>query len=145
MSFGLPKRIFFDNPDEVLTGQVQGKPASDIEERSTRAIDKLPEWSYTFQVAINPITGYLSEEKTHLINEVEIDIFARRGDQYVAILVDGEIGHFYAAWQRDADAEKTDRINAFMHQIGQGDAVRVEFWRLADQQMANKYYRELLI
>ena len=145
MGFGVLPRIFFFNPDEELTKQVQGKRASDIEERSARALDKLPEWSYVFQVAINPITGYLSPEKTHLVNEVEIDFWAVRGNEYKAILPDGEIGHFMALWQRSVDEEKTERINEFMKKIGQGEAIRVPFWKLTDQETADKFYRELLL
>ena len=139
------KRIFFLTPEENLTGQIQGQNASDIEERTARAIDKLPEWDYTFQVALNPITGYLSPEKTHLVGEVEIDFLLKRGNELKAILVDGEIGHFYAAWQKVADEAKTEKVNDFMKKINQGEAKRVEFWWLADQEAADRYYRQLLV
>jgi len=145
MGFGVLPRVFFSNPKEELTGTVQDKRASDIEERSARAISKLPEWSYVFQVAINPITGYLSTEKTHLVNEVEIDFWAMRGNEYKAILPDGEIGHFMALWQRAHDEEKTERINAYMKRIGQGEAIRVPFWKLDTQDHADQFYKELLL
>lgn len=143
--FGISPRIFFGNPGETLTGAVQGIKASDIEERSARAMNKLPEWSYRFQVAINPITGTLSIEKTHLVNEVEIDFFAWRGNDYRAILVDGEISHFLSRSQKALDEEKTERINEYMKKIGQGDAIRVPFWKLDNQEHADRFYRQLLI
>jgi len=141
----LPGRVFYFNADEELTGQVQEQDASDIEERSARAIDKLPEWEYAFRLRINPITGNLSAEHTNLTGEVEIDFFGQRGNEYKAILVDGEISHFYALWQRAADEEKTEKINAFMKRIGQGEAIRIPFWQLADQDTADRTIRNLLM
>lgn len=138
------KRIFFGNPDETLTGIIQDLPASDIEERSARAIDRLPEWSYYFRLRIDPITGQLSQNFTNLAGEVEIDFLAVRGGEMRAILVDGEISHFMALWQRVQDEEKTEKVNDYMRMIGQGEAVRVPFWYLSNQEDANRYYRNLL-
>lgn len=143
--FGVVPRIFFNNPKETLTGIVQDLPASDIEERSARAIDKLPEWSYHFRLRIDPITGQLSSNFTNLSGEVEIDFVAVRGSEVRSVLVDGEISHFMSLWQRVQDEEKTEKVNAYMRQIGQGDAVRVPFWKLDTQQNSDRYYRQLLI
>jgi hypothetical protein len=145
MSFAVQPRIFFLNPGETLTGILQNQNASDIEERSGRSLEKLPEWNYTFQMQINPISGYLSTEKTNLSNEVSIDFFVSRGNEYRAILVDGEIAHFMALWQRARDEEKTERINNFMRKIGQGEAVRVPFWELNTQERSDRFYRSLLL
>src|SRR3990167_9847541 len=140
----VPKRVFFGNPDETLTGVIQSLPASDIEERSARAIDKLPEWKYYFRLRIDPITGQLSQNFTNLAGEVEIDFFAIRGSEMRAILVDGEISHFMALWQRAQDEEKTEKINDYMRKIGQGESTRVPFWQLATQEDADRFYRNLL-
>lgn len=143
--FGISPRVFFGNPDETLTGVVQSIKASDIEERSARALDKLAEWKYYFRWRIDPITGRLSPQFSNLAGEVEIDFVTVRGTEVKAILVDGEISHFMALWQRVQDEEKTEKINEYMRKIGQGDAVRVPFWKLSTQEQADRYYRELLI
>lgn len=138
------RRIVFPNPTEELTGLVQNKKASDLEERFARAMNKLPDWGYTFRVRINPITHRLSQRFTNLAGELEIDFLARRGTTLLPILVDGEVGHYLAAWMKDLDAEKKDNIDRYMRSYGAMPSIRVEFWRLANQEMTDQYVRQLL-
>ena len=92
----IQKRSMYRNKDEALTGAVQGKKASDIEERSARAIDEIPDWSYTFLVRISPLTGRLTQTFRNLAGEYEIDFMASRGNELLPILIDGEVSHFLA-------------------------------------------------
>lgn len=140
----IPPRLIFPNQGEALTHLVQNKKASDLEERSARAIDKLPDWGYSFRIRISPFTHKLSHAFTNLKGELEIDFLARRGRTMIPILVDGEIGHYLADWQKVVDEQKTSEINLYMQAYGAMPAVRVEYWRLANQDMADAYYRELL-
>lgn len=141
----LAPRILFQYDNEVLTGQVQNKKASDLEERSARAINKLPEWSYQFRLRIDPITGTLSADFKNILGEVEIDFWCIRGNEIKAVFVDGEISHFMSRSQRYADEQKTEVANKLLHKLGQGDAIRVPYWKLTNQAQANQTYRELLV
>lgn len=139
-----PPRLIFPSEAEALTGIVQNKKASDLEERTARSLDKLPDWSYNFRVRINPITHRLSQAFTNLKGELEIDFLVQRGRKIIPILVDGEISHYMASWQRVVDEQKTAEINLHMRKYGAQEAVRVPYWIVANQDMADAYYRELL-
>ena len=138
------KRNLYRNEGEILTGQVQDKPASDIEERSARAIDKT-DWDYTFRVRIDPRSGGLTERFRNIAGEYEIDFLCHRGSQLLPILVDGEVSHFLASWQKVQDEQREAVINAALESFGAMPVVRVEFWHLSDQASANRLYRELLL
>lgn len=137
------KRDLYQNPQEILTKEVQGKSASDIEERSARAIDKT-DWNYTFLVRISPLTGQLTERFQNLPGEYEIDFLCTRGNTIWPILIDGEVSHFLASWQKRQDEEREAVINGALKKYGALPVKRVEFWWLADQAKANRYFRELL-
>lgn len=144
-AYGFQRYSMFPNPD--LTKVVQGKPASDLEEYSARAIDKLKPsgWSYIFRIRINPITHRLSEKFTNLDSELEIDILAKRGNDWRPIQIDGQIGHYYTAWQEDVDNKKTAEINLYMRAYNAQPVVRVKYDKVANQRLADQYYRHLLI
>lgn len=139
------KRDIFKNDDEVLTGEVQLKPASDIEERSARAIDKIPDWNYTFLVRISPLTGQLTQAFRNLPGEFEIDFLAARGDELQPIMIDGEVSHFLAQWQKVRDEIREATINKVLKKYGARPVVRVPFYELDTQQRADRYFRNLLI
>lgn len=138
------KRDMFQNKDEQLTGQVQGKKASDIEERSARAMDKIQDWNYTFLVRISPLTGRLTQTFRNLAGEYELDFIAQRGNETLPILIDGEVSHFLAQWQKVQDEEREAVINSVLEKYGARPAVRVPFWELDTQNRADIYFRELL-
>lgn len=139
------KRDIFKNDEEILTGVIQDKPASDIEERSARAMNKIPEWSYTFLVRISPLTGNLTQAFRNLAGEFEIDFIAQRGDEMQPILVDGEVSHFLAQWQKIQDEIREITINSVLKKYGARPVKRVPFWELDTQARADRFYRELLI
>lgn len=144
----IPKRILFEN-DEPLAGTVQGKKASDIEERWARACSKLPDWSYSFRIRINPLSGQLTEVMMNLPGELEIDFLMQRGSTILPILIQGEIGHFYTAWQATTDEMKQAGINNALRAYSAQPALPVprtkdELWRLSKQEYADALAREIL-
>ena len=141
----LSKRDLYDNKGETLTGMVQGKRASDIEERSARAIDKIEGWSYQFRVRISPLTHSLTSQVRNLPGEYEIDFLCFRGSEMLPILIDGEVSHFLAEWQKLQDEVREAVINDTLSKYGALPVVRVEFWHLDTQSHANTYFRELLL
>ena len=141
----IEKRNQFENNDEVLTGVVQNKTASDIEERSARAIDKIPDWSYTFLVRISPLTGQLTETFRNLPGEYEIDFLCERGDELFPILIDGEVSHFLALWQKVQDEIREATINSVLKKYGARPVARVPYYELDTQSRADRYFRTLLI
>ena len=139
------RNLFPTDDKENLTGEVDGKSASDIEERSARAIDKLPEWRYTFRIRISPLTGTLTETFQNITGEYEIDFLCMRGNEMKPVLVDGEVSHFLASWQKTQDEQKEAVINKALQKYGAHPVQRIEFWKLADQKRADVTLREMLI
>ena len=148
--FGVPKRIIFDNLDENLTHVVQGKKASDLEERFAKAVDRLSDWTYEFRVRINPLSHKLTSAVTNLPEELEIDFLCIRGATMIPILIQGEIGHFHTAWQRAIDEQKEASINSVMRNYHALPVMKVperniDLWRLATQDGANRLAMEILL
>ena len=141
----IEKRNLFENTDEVLTGVIQEKKASDIEERSARAMDKIPEWNYTFLVRISPLTGQLTQTFRNLPGEYEIDFLAVRGNEMASILIDGEVSHFLAQWQKIQDEEREAVINSVLKKYGARPVARVPYYELDTQSRADRLFRELLL
>jgi len=139
------RNLFPTDDAENLTGAIDDKPASDIEERASRAIDKIPGWSYTFRIRISPLTGRLTERFQNIAGEYEIDFLCTRGNEMKPILVDGEVSHFLASWQKVQDEQKETMINAALKKYGAHSVQRIEFWRLADQKRADITLREILL
>lgn len=139
------KRNIFRNKEEELTGVVQDKKASDIEERSARAMDKIPDWKYVFLVRISPLTGQLTHAFRNLPGEFEIDFLANRGDEMLPVLIDGEVSHFLATWQKVQDEMREIVINQTLKKYGARPVVRVPYYQLDTQERADRYFRELLI
>lgn len=141
----LEKRNLYQNDNEVLTGVVQNKKASDLEERTARALDKIPDWDYTFLVRISPLTGRLTQAFRNLPGEFEIDFLAQRGHGLFPILIDGEVSHFLASWQKLQDEIRETTINEALKIYGARPVQRVPFYELPDQEHADRYFRELLL
>jgi len=142
-------RIVFDNEKEYLTGVVQNKKASDIEERWARAVAKIPDWGYSFRERISPLTHKVTSVMRNLPGELEIDFLMYRGTTILPILLDGEIGHFYTAWQKAVDEGKLSAINQALKSYGAQPALRLptnknDLWRLATQDSADALAKEVL-
>ena len=139
------RNLYPKREDENLTGVVQDKDASDIEERGARAVDKIPDWSYTFRIRISPLTGQLTEYFQNIAGEYEIDLLCQRGKQMKPILIDGEVSHFLASWQKVQDEQREAVINKALKKYGADPVVRIEYWKMADQRIADITMREVLL
>lgn len=132
---------------EVLSGEVQGMKASDLEERVARAMDKL-EISYGFRVRLTSDAlgdRRLTRQFDSIRGEIEMD-FLPSEEPHPPIFVDGQISHYLTAWQADADKVKTNAVDEFFRRVGgRKPAVRIPFWKLIDQDMADRTVREIFV
>jgi hypothetical protein len=98
---------FGELPGENLSGIVQGKDASDLEERFCRAMDADDNWSgYEFRRII------IAPART--VGSIEIDVWAhRRSGEEQAIDIDGEWVHAQPKAVKK-DKEDRDRIDEYL-------------------------------
>jgi hypothetical protein len=131
---------------EVLSGQINGMKASDLEERVYRSLTKLEIPSEFRARVTSDALGQrrLTSEFANIRGEVEIDFLAERTGQTFPIFVDGEIGHFFTPYQAEQDKLKADIVNEFGSQFGWHEAIRIPFWKLIDQEMTDRTVRDLL-
>lgn len=132
---------------EQLTGTVAGMKASDLEERVARAMDTL-DVRYDFRVRIS--SQALGEQRLtrrfeSVRGEIEMDFLAERDGRVTPVFVDGSISHFFTPYQAEQDKLKTDIANRFGEAFGWREAVRIPFWKLVDQDMANRTVRDIFI
>ena len=126
---------------------VQGMKASDLEERAARAIDKL-EIGYEFRVRLtSEFLGArrLTREFNNMRGEIEMDFLLEKDTRVYPIFIDGQISHYWTEAQADADKVKTNAVNEFGRQFGWHEAVRIPFWKLDNQDMADRTIRELFL
>ena len=122
--------------DEGLTGQIQGYPASDIEERFARALDRDERVSsYTFREAV--IAG------RNLPGQLEVDFMIQTGAIVKPVQVDGEFAHKGLS-KKEEDAMKDELINKFLSKYGAARVQRIDGEKLSDQRKANDLVRDLL-
>jgi hypothetical protein len=88
---------------EGLTQTVQGKRASDIEERFARALDG-NERVEGYDFIVHQITG------ANLPGEAQLDFLVTSGGQQYAVQIDGEFAH-KSAEQRAGDAVQDARLS----------------------------------
>lgn len=122
--------------DEGLVGYISGSPASDLEERFARAMDKDPRIDgYSFREAvISP---------RNMPGQLEVDFVVQMGPIVYAIQIDGEFAHKGAAKRLD-DARKDALVNEYMKQYGAKPVIRIDGEKLSSQEEANKIVRTLL-
>lgn len=135
----LTRKIYYVNQEESLSGLVQRKPASDIEERTAISLSKM-QIPFTFQARINPLAG-LTEMKENLPGEVEIDFLTEYLGRLYPLNIQGEISHFFAAWQRDRDVKKKIRIDSALSAYKAHELILVPFTKLRTQDDADRFYR----
>ena len=134
-------RVYYVNDDEVLSGYINGDSASDIEERAYRALAKR-QIPTAFRFRINPLMGF-TQTRMNILGELEVDFLAQYRGEYVPLLIDGEISHFMAMWQIDADVEKVIEINKALSVLKARPALRIPFWKLKDQSMSDRTISEI--
>lgn len=119
--------------DEGLTGVVQGKPASDLEERLARALYKrrIP---FQFQVEVFTRTSMPGEER-------QVD-FVLRGDQPVE--PKGQYAHYRDIGQKGKDYLRELQLNEAFTFMGLKPLINIPYWKLANQEMTDAYVRRYL-
>jgi len=122
------------DPDEGLTGMVQDKPASDIEERFARSLDKFG-IQYDFQVS------YLAPR--NMTGEYRLDFLVYVDGEQLPVAVDGEYSHKTES-QKRKDVWKDDQFNK--EKAGQFLPVkRVTYLDLDTQELADEYVKEQIL
>lgn len=92
---------------EMLGGVVQGKAASDIEERFARALERNPRVD-DYQFIVHTITG------ANLPGEAQLDFLVTSGGQDYAVQIDGAFAHKTAA-QKEQDRVQDVRLSEVLN------------------------------
>ncbi len=132
---------------EVLSGTVQGMDASDIEERFARGLDRL-EIPFEFRARITSDAlgeRQLTREFANVRGEIEIDMLCYSDGRATPVMVDGQISHYMTPAQAEEDRIKTNVVNEFGTRLGWREAVRVPFWKLVNQDMADRTVRDIFV
>ena len=135
----ITQMLYYDNPGETLAGYIQGKKASDIEERTARA-QKLLGVTFSFRQGWSPLLGFVP----YLVNDpgdLEVDFLSRWYGRYYPLMVQGEISHNFAAWQKIRDQEKIAKINEIFLPLNAHPAVLIPYTMLSTQEKANNLIR----
>ena len=125
-------RLAGTSEDELLTGFVQGKEASDLEERFARALDAEGK-SYEFEVEVAPPTAIPGQENQ--IDFVVEDIYP--------IEVDGSFVHKSAS-QKAHDQIRDAILNEYLGKYGWQPIDRIPGNMLETQEQADQIVRERL-
>ena len=120
--------------DEQFSGVIQDLPASDLEERSARAIRKLG-LGFTFRQAFFAGRG--------MSGEVELDFMIYDGPVIIPVQVDGDYAHG-SEKQKAHDAQQDAILNAELAKQGARTVVRIPSWKVIDQETADRTFRELI-
>jgi hypothetical protein len=118
---------------ETFAGEIQGKDASDLEERWARTADKRGD-GYDFRTA--NVVG------RNLPGEVELDFLMYvNPEQPQPIQIDGEIGHNTKA-EQDEDAVKDAILNEELKGYA-APVIRVKWDKLQSQEDTDRTYAEI--
>lgn len=116
-----------------LTGRVQGKQASDLEERFARALEK-SRLAFTFQYQAGIYGGIPGQEK-------RVDFMVYSGLR-CPVEIDGVIAHSTAA-QQARDTIREILLNDTFRRRGILPIRRVKWWQLETQRMADQLVQEM--
>lgn len=134
------------NIGEVLTGYIDGSNASDLEERSSRALQK---WNTGFQFRTQwipsdpPVMLSVNDSGRDQQGNVEADFLIEVMGLPVAINDDGEFSH-RTAEQVEHDRIQDEKLAEIMRVYGGGYNIRVPFYWLKDQDQADSTYKQIL-
>jgi len=122
--------------DELLSGMVMGKKASDIEERFARAL-----------VNSKRIDGYNFREAVisprNMPGQLEVDFVVQSGPTVYAFQIDGEIAHKGIGKKQD-DMRKDVMVDLFMKKYNALPVKRINGIFLSDQESADRLVREII-
>lgn len=129
-------------PEENLTGLVNGMEASDIEERSARALGKYKvEMAFRTQfLATSPPYVIYGGAGRNQLGSVEADFFGQVNGMLLAVQVDGEFAH-KTAQQREHDRLQDTKLFKVLRELGGGQVVRIPHYYLEDQEQADQTWR----
>jgi hypothetical protein len=116
-----------------LTGFVQGRKASDIEERFARALERSG-LKFLFQARVSVMESVPGQDKL-------VDFMVDAGNRY-PIEIDGPIAHRTAA-QKGKDLIREILLNHTFLRRGIMPIRRVKWWQLEIQSLANRLVGEL--
>jgi hypothetical protein len=128
------KQITVQADPVPLTGLVKGKPATDIEERFARALGSLG-LGFRFQVRFSTVGSLPWQEKV-------VDFVVQVSGVFQPVEVDGDIGHRTSA-QRGRDAIREVLLNEVFIWLGYLPLVRVKWFELESQEMADGVVRRM--
>lgn len=119
---------------ELLTGFVQDKPASDIEERYAKALAKNPRvMYYNFRTPLMAPTGFPGS--------IDLDFLVFTG-VYYPIQIDGQYAH-KSATQRERDRLNDAMLDDYLGRTMDARPVeRIPFYKLEDQEMTDRLVAE---
>jgi len=132
-------------PGETLTGYIGDFKASDIEERTSRALEA-QKIGYQFRaqfIPSNPPVVIHSEAGRNQLGAVEADFVFEVGGLVTAVQIDGEFAHKTAA-QHEHDKEQDAKLNEVLRQLGGGVVVRIPFYYLKTQEQTDNTINALL-
>lgn len=119
--------------EEGLTGYVQGRQASELEERYAKALDKNDNVrGYDFQFIVTPPTQIPGQSNL-------IDFMIDAGLRY-PVEVDGDWVHKTAA-QKDKDAQRDAILDEYLKRFNIEPITRIEGWKLEAQEDADRVVR----
>ena len=122
--------------DEALSGMINGKDASDIEERFYRALSKdkrVTGMEFRFPV-ISPRS---------MPGQLEIDFVVQSAGLVYSFQIDGAFAHKGVGKKQD-DARKDVLSNAFMRKYNSFPIKRIPGEMLSTQEQANQTVKELI-
>lgn len=119
--------------EENLSGEVRGRPASDIEERLARSLSKYRK-RFDFQVPIQVANSLPDEEKM-------LDFLV---DGHIPVEPYGFIGHFFTGGQKAYDRMRETQLNESFRKLGWQDLLIVNYDELGTQYDADEWVRRNL-
>lgn len=131
-------------PGEMLTGYIGSFKASDLEERTARALDGR-KVSFTFRTQFidsrPPIQ--IQNSGRNQLGAVEADFVFQSGGLLTAVQIDGQYAHKNAT-QIEHDRVQDAKLQGVLDQYGGGKIVRIPFYYLKPQSAADNTINALL-
>ena len=132
-------------PGEILTGFIGSLKASDLEERSARALNgKNVSFGFRRQFIPGPSPIVISGSSgRNQLGAIEADITFYRDGTLTAVNIDGAFAH-KTAEQIEGDRKKDAQLAHILRQLGGGQIIRIPFYFLSTQEQADQTWAQLL-